>query len=91
MSVFKIFTFPAGSGPRTSCTSRRSQGPEHGRRMPASAGGDGWGRCKGHIAGAQDKVSAAGNPWATLQGIPECSSGFPLLLHSGIPPGRLRK
>ncbi|CAI9618400.1 unnamed protein product, partial [Staurois parvus] len=25
-----------------------SQGPEHRRRMPASAGGDGRGRCRGH-------------------------------------------
>ncbi|CAI9532526.1 unnamed protein product, partial [Staurois parvus] len=26
---------------------------------------------------------------AALHGKPECSSGLPLLLHSGIPPGRL--
>ncbi|CAI9596833.1 unnamed protein product, partial [Staurois parvus] len=26
---------------------------------------------------------------ATLHGIPECSSGLPFVLHSGIPPGRL--
>ncbi|CAI9586684.1 unnamed protein product, partial [Staurois parvus] len=26
---------------------------------------------------------------ATLHGKPECSSGLPLVLHSGIPPGRL--
>ncbi|CAI9594099.1 unnamed protein product, partial [Staurois parvus] len=25
-----------------------SQGPEHRSRMPASAGGDGRGRCRGH-------------------------------------------
>ncbi|CAI9564464.1 unnamed protein product, partial [Staurois parvus] len=53
--------------------------------MPASAGGDGRGRCRGDIAGAQDKVSAAGTPRATPHGKPECSSGLPLLLHSGIP------
>ncbi|CAI9576708.1 unnamed protein product, partial [Staurois parvus] len=41
---FNIFEFPAGSVPRTS---RRSQGTEPGRRMPASAGGHGWGRCRG--------------------------------------------
>ncbi|CAI9608866.1 unnamed protein product, partial [Staurois parvus] len=29
------------------------------------------------------------DPGATLQGIPECSSGLPLVLHLGIPPGRL--
>ncbi|CAI9580459.1 unnamed protein product, partial [Staurois parvus] len=30
------------------------------------------------------------DPRAVLQGIPECSSGLPLVLHSGIPPGRLQ-
>ncbi|CAI9550202.1 unnamed protein product, partial [Staurois parvus] len=45
MTVFKIFKFAAGSGPHTS---RRSQGPEHGSQMPASAGGDGRGRCRVH-------------------------------------------
>ncbi|CAI9541845.1 unnamed protein product [Staurois parvus] len=34
-----------------------SQGLEHGSRMLASAGGDGRGCCRGHIAGAKDKVS----------------------------------
>ncbi|CAI9576101.1 unnamed protein product, partial [Staurois parvus] len=29
------------------------------------------------------------NPGATSHGKPECSLGLPLLLHSGIPPGRL--
>ncbi|CAI9612040.1 unnamed protein product, partial [Staurois parvus] len=29
------------------------------------------------------------DPGATLQGIPNGSSGLPLVLHSGIPPGRL--
>ncbi|CAI9606772.1 unnamed protein product, partial [Staurois parvus] len=73
-----------------------SQGPEHRSQMPASAGGDGRGRCRGHIAGAKDKVSAARTPCATPHGKPECSSGLPLLvlkfypkLHSGIPPRRL--
>ncbi|CAI9569432.1 unnamed protein product, partial [Staurois parvus] len=27
------------------------------------------------------------DPGAALQCIPECSSGLPLVLHSGIPPG----
>ncbi|CAI9566578.1 unnamed protein product, partial [Staurois parvus] len=44
MTVFKIFKFAAGSGPRTS---RRLQGPEHGSRMLASAGGVGRGHCRG--------------------------------------------
>ncbi|CAI9617844.1 unnamed protein product, partial [Staurois parvus] len=42
--------------------------------MPASAGGDGRGRCRGHIAGTKDKVSAAGTPRAAPHGKPECSS-----------------
>ncbi|CAI9566980.1 unnamed protein product, partial [Staurois parvus] len=46
--------------------------------MPASAGGDGRGRCRGRIAGAKDKVSAAGDPYATLHGKPKCSSGLPI-------------
>ncbi|CAI9563672.1 unnamed protein product [Staurois parvus] len=63
--------------------------------MPASAGGDGQGRCRGHIAGPKDKVSSAGTPYAVPHGKPECSSGLLLLvltsypeLHSGIPLGR---
>ncbi|CAI9608312.1 unnamed protein product, partial [Staurois parvus] len=48
--------------------------------MSASAGGDGRGRCRGHIAGAQDKVSSAGNPYAAQHGKPKCSSGLPLLV-----------
>ncbi|CAI9599278.1 unnamed protein product, partial [Staurois parvus] len=66
--------------------------------MLASAGGHCRGHCRRDIAGAQDKVSAEEIPGATLQGIPECSSGLPLVvlklypeLHSGIPPGRLRR
>ncbi|CAI9553096.1 unnamed protein product [Staurois parvus] len=47
MTVSKLFKFATGSSPRTS---QRSQGPEHGSRMPASAGGDGRGRCRGRIA-----------------------------------------
>ncbi|CAI9592643.1 unnamed protein product [Staurois parvus] len=50
----KIFEFPSGSGPRTS---RRSQGMEHVRQTPASARGDGRGRCRGDIVGAKEKVS----------------------------------
>ncbi|CAI9551117.1 unnamed protein product [Staurois parvus] len=56
MTFFNILKFPAGSGART------SQGPEHGSRMPTSAGRDGLGQSRGHIAGAKDKVSSVGNP-----------------------------
>ncbi|CAI9595361.1 unnamed protein product, partial [Staurois parvus] len=59
--------------------------------MPASAGGHCWGHCRRDIAGAQDKVSEEQIPDAAPHGKPECSSGLPLVLHSGISPGRLRK
>ncbi|CAI9541627.1 unnamed protein product, partial [Staurois parvus] len=42
--------------------SRRSQGTEPGRQMPASAGLHCRGHCRGDIAGAQDKVSDRGIP-----------------------------
>ncbi|CAI9617116.1 unnamed protein product, partial [Staurois parvus] len=57
-----------------------SQGPEHGSQMLASARRRWPGTCRGHIAGAKDKVSAVGNRCATLHGKPECSSGLPLLV-----------
>ncbi|CAI9595260.1 unnamed protein product, partial [Staurois parvus] len=41
-------------------TSRRSQGTEPRRQMPASAGLHCWGHCRRDIAGAQDKVSDRG-------------------------------
>ncbi|CAI9595635.1 unnamed protein product, partial [Staurois parvus] len=50
-----------------------SQGLEHRSRIPASAGGDGRGCCRGRIAGAKDKVSAGGTPYAAPHGKPECS------------------
>ncbi|CAI9561864.1 unnamed protein product, partial [Staurois parvus] len=48
--------------------------------MPASARGDGRGCCRGHIAGAKDKVSSAGNPYAVPHGNPECGLGLPLFV-----------
>ncbi|CAI9600105.1 unnamed protein product, partial [Staurois parvus] len=91
MSLFDIFKFPASSvAVRPDVAGNGTR-----RQTPASAGGHCRGRCRGDIAGTQDKVSR--DPGATLQGIPECSSGLPLVvlklyleLHSGIPPGGLR-
>ncbi|CAI9532690.1 unnamed protein product, partial [Staurois parvus] len=57
-----------------------AQGSEHRSQMLASARGDGQGCCRGHIAGAKDKVCSAGNPYAAPHGKPECSSGLPLLV-----------
>ncbi|CAI9574030.1 unnamed protein product, partial [Staurois parvus] len=41
-------------------TSRRSQGTEPRRQMPASAELYSWGHCRRDIAGAQDKVRDRG-------------------------------
>ncbi|CAI9582655.1 unnamed protein product, partial [Staurois parvus] len=57
--------------------------------MPASADLHCWGHCRRDIAGAQDKVSDTGIVEQRRMVFPECSSGLPLVLHSGIPPGRL--
>ncbi|CAI9584674.1 unnamed protein product [Staurois parvus] len=62
MSYLKLLNFHPPYVPVRPRTSRHSQGTEPGRRMPASARGDGRGRCRGDIAGAKDKVSAGGNP-----------------------------
>ncbi|CAI9613789.1 unnamed protein product, partial [Staurois parvus] len=63
-----------------------SQGTEPRRQMPASAGGHYRGHCRREIAGAQDKVREEQIP---EHGKPECNSGLPLVLHSGILQGRL--
>ncbi|CAI9568822.1 unnamed protein product, partial [Staurois parvus] len=57
--------------------------------MPASAGVHYRGHCRRDIAGAQDKVSEEQMPEQRCMVSPACSSGLPLLLHSGIPSGRL--
>ncbi|CAI9577459.1 unnamed protein product [Staurois parvus] len=44
---------------------------------------------EGHHRSAGQRKTRT-DPGATPHGKPECSSGLPLLLHSGIPPGRLR-
>ncbi|CAI9566861.1 unnamed protein product, partial [Staurois parvus] len=68
-------------------TSRRSQGTEPRRQMPALAGRHCQGHCRRDIAGAQDKVSEEQIP--EQRRMRSGSSGLPLLLHSGIPPERL--
>ncbi|CAI9594336.1 unnamed protein product, partial [Staurois parvus] len=83
MSIFVIFKYPAVLSPYVP----KSQGMEPRRQMPAIAGGHYRGHCRRDIAGAKDKVRE--DLGAASHGIPECSSGLPLVLHSGIPPGRL--
>ncbi|CAI9587157.1 unnamed protein product, partial [Staurois parvus] len=43
---------------------------------------------EGHCRSAQQGKRRT-DPRAAPHGKPECSSGLPLVLHSGIPPGRL--
>ncbi|CAI9617833.1 unnamed protein product [Staurois parvus] len=59
MTVFKIFKFAAGSGPRTSRRHRDWNMEARCRHRPEEMA---RGRCRRDIAGAKDKVSAAGNP-----------------------------
>ncbi|CAI9531588.1 unnamed protein product, partial [Staurois parvus] len=48
------------------------------------------GTLQGGHRGSAGQGKCRRDPGATLQCIPECSSGgLPLVLHSGIPPGRL--
>ncbi|CAI9551199.1 unnamed protein product, partial [Staurois parvus] len=77
MSFFKIFKFAAGSG---ACTSRRHRDRNteaRCRHRPEEMAGDAAGDA---LRERRKKVSAAGNPCATLHGKPECSSGLPLLV-----------
>ncbi|CAI9553943.1 unnamed protein product, partial [Staurois parvus] len=84
MSLFVIFKFPAVSSPYV----LTSQGTELGRQMSA---------CRRTLQGIlqEGHCGRAGHgkrrtdPGAAPHGKPQCSSGLPLLLHLGIPPGRL--
>ncbi|CAI9560552.1 unnamed protein product [Staurois parvus] len=44
--------------------------------MQASAGGDGWGHCRGHIVGAKDKVSEEHLPEQCLRVSPSVARGY---------------
>ncbi|CAI9560089.1 unnamed protein product, partial [Staurois parvus] len=57
--------------------------------MPASAGGHSRGHCRRDIVGSAGQGKRRTDPGAVPHGKPKCSSGLPLVLHSGIPPGRL--
>ncbi|CAI9554637.1 unnamed protein product, partial [Staurois parvus] len=86
MSLFVIFKFPASSVPRMS---QHSQRTEPRRQMPASAGRHCPGTLQEGHRGSAGQGKRRTDPGAAPHGIPECSSGLPLVLHSGIPPGRL--
>ncbi|CAI9608065.1 unnamed protein product, partial [Staurois parvus] len=85
MSLFDIFKFPASSvpvRPDVAGNGTRKTDAGIGRRILP-------GTLQGGHRGSAGQGKCRRDPGATLQGIPECSSGLPLVLHSGIPPGRL--
>ncbi|CAI9606523.1 unnamed protein product, partial [Staurois parvus] len=85
MPLFDIFKFPASSVPvRPDVAGSGTQKTDAGigrRTLP--------GILQGGHRGSAGQGKCRRDPGAMLQGIPECSSGLPLVLHSGIPPGRL--
>ncbi|CAI9551370.1 unnamed protein product, partial [Staurois parvus] len=86
MSLFVIFKFPVGSVPvRPDVAGDGTQKTDAGVHQRTLQGT----LQEGH-RGSAGQGKRRTDPGAALQGIPECSSGLPLVLHSGIPPGRLR-
>ncbi|CAI9590226.1 unnamed protein product, partial [Staurois parvus] len=83
MSLFVIFKFPAVPS-TVRPDARRGRNPDDRCRHPQMLGTlqDGH---RGSVGQGKRRT----DPGAAPHGIPECSSGLPLLLHSGIPPGRL--
>ncbi|CAI9562427.1 unnamed protein product, partial [Staurois parvus] len=85
MSLFVIFKFPtvpspyvptlAGSG------TQKTDAGIHRRTLQGTLQ-------EGH-RGSAGQGKRRTDPGAAPHGKPECSSGLPLVLHSGIPPGRL--
>ncbi|CAI9595958.1 unnamed protein product, partial [Staurois parvus] len=76
MSHFYIFEFSASSVPRTS-RCRRDRNPEDRcRHRPEDITGDTAG---GTHRGSAGQGKCRKDPGATLQCIPECSSGLPLV------------
>ncbi|CAI9583505.1 unnamed protein product, partial [Staurois parvus] len=85
MSLFVIFKFPVVPSPkRPDVAGDGTQMTDAGicrRTLPGTLQ-------RGH-RGSAGQGKRRRDPGAALQCIPECSSGLPLVLHSGIPPGRL--
>ncbi|CAI9599166.1 unnamed protein product, partial [Staurois parvus] len=84
MSLLVIFKFPAVPSPvRPDVAGDRTQKTDAGIRRRTLQGT----LQEGHRGSAgQGKRT---DPGAARHGKPECSSGLPLVLHLGIPPGRL--
>ncbi|CAI9603335.1 unnamed protein product [Staurois parvus] len=86
MSLFVIFIFPAVPSPLRP-NARRGRNPEDRCRHPPE---DITGTLQEGHRGSAGQGKRRTDPGAAPHGIPECSSGLPLVLHSGIPPGRLK-
>ncbi|CAI9553273.1 unnamed protein product, partial [Staurois parvus] len=85
MSLFVIFKFPAVSSPvRPYVAGDGTQKTDAGIRRRTLQGTLQEGH---HGSAGQGKRRT--DPGAAPHDKPECSSGLPLVLHSGIPPGRL--
>ncbi|CAI9554934.1 unnamed protein product, partial [Staurois parvus] len=81
MSLFVIFKFPASSVPvRPDVAGDGTQKTDAGIRRRTLQ--------EGH-RGSAGQGNRRTDPGAAPHGKPKCSSGLPLVLHSGIPPGRL--
>ncbi|CAI9613586.1 unnamed protein product, partial [Staurois parvus] len=85
MSLFVIFKFPAVPS-LVRPDARRGRNPEdrcriHRITLPGTLQ-------EGH-RGSTGQGKRSRDRSAAPHGKPECSSGLPLVLHSGIPPGRL--
>ncbi|CAI9564637.1 unnamed protein product, partial [Staurois parvus] len=87
MSLFDNFKFPISSipvHPNVAGNGTRKTDAGIGRRtLPGTLQ-------EGH-RGSAGQGKRRTDPGAMLQGKPECSSGLPLVVHSGIPPGRLNE
>ncbi|CAI9580509.1 unnamed protein product, partial [Staurois parvus] len=85
MSLFVIFKFAAIPSPvRPDFAGDGTQKTDAGIRRRTLQGT----LQEGH-RGSAGQGKRRTDPKAVPHGIPECSSGLPLVLHSGIPPGRL--
>ncbi|CAI9581673.1 unnamed protein product, partial [Staurois parvus] len=85
MSLFVIFKFPAVPSPvRPDVAGDGTQMTDAGIRRITLLGT----LQEGH-RGSAGQGKRSRDRGAAPHGKPECSSGLPLVLHSGIPPGRL--
>ncbi|CAI9555941.1 unnamed protein product, partial [Staurois parvus] len=82
MSLFVILKFPAAPSPYVPMTQGMEPRRQIRRRTLQGTLQEGH---RGNAGQGKRRT----DPGAAPHGKPECSSGLPLVLHSGIPPGRL--